>query len=291
MTAPDVIQSRDDTVELRSGALRLALRPDLGGCVAGLWHHHLPVWRSTEPHALRKVDEAACFPLVPYAHRLGYGRFRWKGQDHPTAPTPGHAPHSLHGVGWQRPWALRSHSALDAVLAYRHRADGHWPFEFEAVQYINLTAQSLRIQLVVTNLADIAQPVGLGWSPYFARRQRSRLHAELTARWDADSAQLPTRSVAQPGIDGDVAHLDFDHCFEGWQGPARIRDEKFSLQLSSSMTRALVCTPRDAGHFGFAPVSHVGNAIHMADPVAHGLVALAPGASTEAWMRLDIAPI
>jgi len=27
----------------------------------------------------------------------------------------------------------------------------------------------------------------------------------------------------------------------------------------------------------------------MADPAAHGLVALAPGASLEAWLRLDVA--
>ena len=40
-----------------------------------------------------------------------------------------------------------------------------------------------------------------------------------------------------------------------------------------------------------APVSHLSNAIHMAEPAAHGLVALAPGATLEAMMRLDIAVI
>jgi aldose 1-epimerase len=36
--------------------------------------------------------------------------------------------------------------------------------------------------------------------------------------------------VPQPGIDGDVSHLAFDHCFEGWRGTAaRMRDEKLSL--------------------------------------------------------------
>jgi aldose 1-epimerase len=39
-------------VELSAGALRLALRPDLGGVIAGLWHGGLPVLRSTEPLAL-----------------------------------------------------------------------------------------------------------------------------------------------------------------------------------------------------------------------------------------------
>ena len=76
-----------------------------------------------------------------------------------------------------------------------------------------------------TNDADGEQPVGLGWHPYFPKRPRSRLHIELSDRWDTDATQLPTRKVAQPGIDSDLSHLDFDNCFEGWRGPARIRDE------------------------------------------------------------------
>ena len=37
--------------ELHAGALRLALRPDLGGTVAGFWHRETPILRSTEPAA------------------------------------------------------------------------------------------------------------------------------------------------------------------------------------------------------------------------------------------------
>ena len=51
--------------ELHAGALRLALRPDLGGAVAGLWHGTTPILRSSEPAALSAVREAAMYPLVP----------------------------------------------------------------------------------------------------------------------------------------------------------------------------------------------------------------------------------
>ena len=142
--------------------------------------------------------------------------------------------------------------------------------------------------MVFTNRAEIAQPVGLGWHPYFPKRARSRLHIELAERWDADASKLPTRKVAQPGIDSDVSHLDFDHCFDGWRGPARIRDEKFSLQLSSSLSHLVVFTPQDKDFFCVEPVSHVSNAIHMADPLAQGLKSVLPGESIEAWMKLDI---
>ena len=38
--------------ELRAGALRLAVRADLGGSVAGLWHGDTPILRSSEPAQL-----------------------------------------------------------------------------------------------------------------------------------------------------------------------------------------------------------------------------------------------
>ncbi|HWI09816.1 MAG TPA: aldose 1-epimerase [Burkholderiaceae bacterium] len=281
--------SAKPSFELHAGALRLALRPDLGGCIAGLWHRDAPVLRSTEPEALSGSRASACYPLLPYSNRLGYRKFRWKGHEHTTQPNFDANPHSLHGVGWQRPWEIVSSSVLEVVLRLRHKGDADWPFAFEASQYFTLTPQSMHVEMVFTNSAEIAQPVGLGWHPYFVKRARSRLHIELAERWDSDATQLPVRKVAQPGIDSDVSHLAFDNCFEGWTGSARIRDEKFSLQLSSSLNRLVVFTPQDRDYFCVEPVSHVSNAIHMADPAAHGLRSLAPGESCEASMTLEVA--
>ena len=277
--------------ELHAGALRLALRPDLGGCIAGLWHRETPILRSVEPVELATAWPSGCYPLVPYSNRIGYARFRWKGHDFTTRPNFGESPHSIHGVGWMRPWERVSSSAVEVVLRYRHAADADWPFAFEATQYFNLTPQSLHVEMVVTNLAEVAQPLGLGWHPYFPKRARSRLHIELAERWDGDATGLPVRKVAQPGIDAGVAHLAFDNCFDGWHGAARIRDERFSLQLSSSLDRLVVYTPPAKDYFCVEPVSHVSNAIHMADPLAHGLRSPAPGESARAWMQLDIAVV
>ena len=275
--------------ELHAGALRLALRPDLGGCIAGLWHGDTPVLRSVEPTALTASRTSACYPLLPYSNRLAYRKFRWKGRDYTTQANFDDNPHSVHGVGWLRRWEIVSSSGLEVVLRYRHEGDADWPFAFEAIQYFTLTPQSMSVQMVFTNSAEVAQPVGLGWHPYFPKRARSRLHIELSDRWDSDATQLPIRKVAQPGIDSDVSHLAFDNCFDGWSGPARIRDEKFSLQLSSSLDRLVVFTPQERDYFCVEPVSHVSNAIHMADPAAHGLRSLAPGETFEASMKLDIA--
>jgi len=283
--------SSNNNFELHAGALRLAVRPDLGGSIAGLWHRTTPLMRSTEPAELASSRLSGNYPLVPYSNRLGYRHFRWKGKEYTTAANFDNNPHSVHGVAWLRAWDVVSFSAAELVLRYEHKPDEHWPFPFEVKQYFGLTPQQLSLQLVFTNTGDNPQPVGLGWHPYFPTRARSRLHVELSDRWESDATQLPTRKVAQHGIDGDVSHLDFDHCFEGWTGPARIRDEKFSLQLTSSLRYLVVYTPHDKDYFCVEPVSHVSNAIHMADPASHGLLTLEPGQATEAWMKIDVSPL
>ena len=69
-------------VELRQGALRLALRPDLGGAIAGLWLDDLPVLRSVEPATLASARESASYALVPYSNRIGERQFQWRGRSY-----------------------------------------------------------------------------------------------------------------------------------------------------------------------------------------------------------------
>jgi aldose 1-epimerase len=275
-------------LELTAGPLRLALRPDLGASIAGLWRADVPVLRSGDPAALDSSRQSGGYPLVPYSNRLGYRRFRWGGRDHTTAPNFDDNPHSLHGVAWQRPWNVVAAAAHEATLRYQHVPDADWPFAFDVLQRFVLTPFALELHLVFENRAPEPQPVGLGWHPYFPKRARSRLHIELTDRWESDASGLPTRKVPQPGIDGDVAHLAFDHCFEGWRGAARIRDEKLSMKLTSSLPYLVVFTPDTKPYYCVEPVSHVNNAIHMADPLAHGLRSVAPGEGFDAWMKLEI---
>lgn len=280
--------STAERLELHAGALRLALRPDLGGSIAGLWHRDAPVLHSCEPNRLAGAEAAACFPMLPFANRIGHAHFRFKGRDRTLRPGGGDEPHALHGVGWQRRWRIESHTAQDAVLKLVHEPDGDWPYRFEAIEHFNLAPAALGVQLLITNTGDEPQPVGLGWWLRFPKRARSRLHIELGERWDADVNRLPIRRHSQPGIDGDVAHLDFDHAFEGWSGPARIRDERFSLQLRSATRYLVLNSTPQLDHFAISPCSHVPNAINMADPQAHGMRILQPGERLEMAMSIDI---
>ena len=47
-------------------------------------------------------------------------------------------------------------------------------------------------------------------------------------------------------------------------------------------------TPPERDFYCVEPVSHVPNAIQMADPAAHGLRTLEHGQRWEAWMRLQV---
>jgi aldose 1-epimerase len=280
-----------NAVELRAGDLRLALRPDLGGSIAGLWLGDTPVLRSVEPQALTGPRLSGCFPLVPYSNRLGYRRFRWQGREYTTLPNFGDDyPHSLHGCGWTEPWRVVSQDARSVELMLTHRSDGHWPFTFDVSQRFELSENALALSMHFTNIDARSQPVGLGWHPYFPKRGRSRIHVECSGRWESDvTTHLPTRRVAQSGIDGELRHLDFDHCFDGWRGAARVRDERMSVAITSSLPYLVVFTPPTRDHFCIEPVSHVSNAIHMADPASHGLKSLGAAESMEAWMKIEVA--
>lgn len=264
------------------------MRPDLGGAIAGLWHAGVPVLRSTEPAELASARLSGCYPLVPYSNRVGYRRFEWQGQAHTTAANFDDNPHSVHGVAWLRAWTVLSHSATEAELQYVHTPDAHWPFAFTLRQRFLLTPTGLRVALHFTNDAPQAQPVGLGWHPYFPKRAQSHLQIEVQGRWDSDAVGLPTQRVPQAPLNGPTAAMNFDHCFDGWQGPALLRDEQLTLQLTSSLPYLVIFTPATKPYHCVEPVSHVSNAIQMSDPLAHGVHAVPPGGVCEGWMRLDV---
>lgn len=280
--------SDSNGVLLRQGAIRLALRPDLGAAIAGLWLDDVPVLRSCEPHELRSSRDSGCFVLVPYSNRIAQRQFSWLGRQYTLAPNSDE-PHNMHGTGWQDAWRVLEHSLSRVVLEYTHPSDPRWPFGFHVEQAFELTGHSLRITLAATNIDARQTPMGLGWHPFFVRRPRSRVHLELRQRWDNDATKLPVAAVAQTTLDADVAVLDLDNCFDGWSGPARIRDERLSLRLTSSLDHAVVYTPSGRDFYCVEPVSHVSNALASDDPKSRGMVALAAGETARAWMQLDIA--
>lgn len=281
------------SVELVCGNFRCGIRPDLGGCIAGLWFGDTPVLRSTPPSALASVRQAGSYPLVPFSNRVGQATLKWAGTSHPLVQSNASEPHAIHGVGWQRPWEVLDADDSFALLSYEHKPDAAWPFAFDTSQAFRITANALELTLSITNQSAAAAPVGLGWHPYFVKRERSRIAFEATGRWEMSAGKLPTHHVAAHGLDADCAALDIDHCYDGWSGVVHLSDELLHTQISSNLGRLVVFTNDTRDFVAIEPVSHVNNAINLmalneaaADDL--GIRVLQPGESMSAAMSIRV---
>jgi aldose 1-epimerase len=279
-------------VSLQSGALRCEVVPQLGGCVAGLWLGDLPVLRSTPAAQLASARQSGSYPLVPFSNRIGQATLVWHGTDHPLVRNNGDEPHAIHGVGWQRPWAVLESDAQYALLAYEHRPDGSWPFAFDASQTFRVRGNALEMTIALTNQSAQPAPAGLGWHPYFVKRERSRVAFEATGRWEMGPDKLPTARQPSTGLDAECRFLDVDHCFDGWDGMAQLRDERLHIRIRSSLSRLVVFTNATRDFVAIEPVSHVNNAVNLfaagrnADEL--GLRVLQPGESMMAQMSIEV---
>lgn len=278
-------------IELSCDTFRCEIAPGLGGSIAGLWLNGIPVLRSTPARALTTARQAGSYPLVPFSNRVGHATLKWAGTSHPLVQTSGDEPHSIHGVGWQRPWTVLEADASFALLSYEHKPDEAWPFAFDTSQAFRLSANELALTLSITNQSAVAAPVGLGWHPCFVKRARSHMSFEATGRWEMSADKLPTHRIASNGLDVDCALLDVDHCFDGWSGVAHLRDEHLHTRITSSLNRLVVFSNDTRDFVAIEPVSHVNNAINLTtasstSAVELGVRVLQPGESMSAEMSI-----
>ena len=239
------------------------LRPDLGGCIAGLWLGDVPVLRSTPGEQLHTVRNSGCYPLVPFSNRIAQAKLVWNGTSHPLVRNFNDEPHAIHGVGWQRPWTVLDQSDNTALLSYEHRPDSHWPFAFDVSQAFALQGNSLQVSMSITNQSDHPAPVGLGWHPYFVKRVGSHLRFDATGRWEMGPDKLPTVRQAVTGLDSDCQHLRIDNCFDGWSGQAQLQDALLRTRIEANLQHLVVYTHEDLPVVAIEPVSHVNNALHL----------------------------
>ncbi len=281
------------SLHLSNGPLRCDIRPDLGGCLAGLWWGDVPVLRSTAGPALTSARLAGSYPLVPFSNRLAQAKLVWAGTSHPLVQNNAAEPHAIHGVGWQRPWQVLDESDQFALLSYQHKADAAWPFAFDTSQAFRLSEGALEITLSITNQSNTPAPAGLGWHPYFVKRAGSHLHFAASGRWEMGADKLPTQRLPSAGLDADCATLDVDHCFEGWQGEALLVDDQLRTRIAANLKRLVVFTNATRDFVAIEPVSHVNNAANLmasgawsADEL--GLRVLQPGESMSAVMSIRV---
>ncbi|MFZ8915313.1 MAG: hypothetical protein ACO2YP_12045, partial [Pseudomonadales bacterium] len=179
-----------DTVSCTAGPLTLTLGLE-GGVVVELRKGEQP-WLKAGGEAHRDGAAATetsaryhgAYPLLPFIGRLADGRLAWSGEDYALPAHPLAAPHALHGVGWERRWAVAVHAPSALTLALDHPGDGAWPFAFRAEQHFALHAWGLALTMRLTNRHGAPAPAQLGWHPYFPSAG-ARLGTAFTQRWES----------------------------------------------------------------------------------------------------------
>jgi aldose 1-epimerase len=283
-------ETNDMALELQAGALKCAVEPALGGCIAGLWLDGEPVLRSPPADELTSARLSGCYALVPFSNRIGGASLNWQGTQHPLVRNNGDEPHAIHGIGWQRPWNVLESGDGFVMLSYEHPGDAGWPFAFDSSQTLRIAADRLEMTLALTNQSGQAAPAGLGCHPYFTKRSRSRVAFSASGRWEMGPDKLPTERRPSRGLDADCGFLDVDHCYDGWDGVVHLRDEKMHVRVQSDLKRLVVFTNDTRDYVAIEPVSHVNNAANLyaagrpADEL--GLTVLQPGESMIAGMTI-----
>jgi galactose mutarotase-like enzyme len=286
---------------LQNESLRLLVSLQ-GGTIEGLWSlrdgQSIPLLRPGKQSGV--AVESSCFPLVPFANRVGGNAFRFSGQSYRLRPNVEWDSHYLHGDGWLNAWRCVAEEPGRLELEYRHSGE---PYSYLAQQTFRLCNESLVVSLTVTNSGDIALPFGLGWHPYFPLNAQTRVQASATGFWLEQEQWLTGeyRSSLPEDLNFNQSNTLprrwVNNAFSGWNGKARIdypRDN-FSLLLETDPPAPcyfiFVSDPQfDEGYdfdfFCLEPMSHAPDDHHR--PGCGMLKPLAEGESFKQEMKLSL---
>ncbi|MFN2540342.1 MAG: aldose 1-epimerase [Mycobacteriales bacterium] len=213
---------------------------------------------------------SGCFPMAPYAGRLGWGRadFRSYGFTLPVTASP----HAIHGTVLDVPWQLVEAGQTTAVLSVPLAPP--WPFRGTITQHLQLTPHALHARLTLSAYEDM--PATLGFHPWF-RRQLSRggpVSVDLAGgrQYLRGPDGLPTGELTAPGPP------PWDDCFVELSAPPRLHwPGALEVTFTSSHDtwviftelETAVCTepqtgPPDALHLGLADIVPTGGSLTLA---------------------------
>ncbi len=298
-----------DVLSLDAGDARVDLAPALGGAIAQFTFRGVDVLRpvSAEARAAGNVRGHSCYPLVPYSNRIANARLVFAERAFDLARNFGDQPHSIHGIGWQRPWSVVANDDASALIMLEHDAAGGgaaaWPWSFRATQSFALAADdkgsTLMTRITLTNTDSASFPFGLGFHPFFPRNATTTLGFRADAVWEAGATRLPTKRVPVPDgwrfdpprAIGDVA---VDNVFTGWGGVATLRDPAHRIAVTIAGDRAVaflvVYVPAGQNFLAVEPVTHMTDAFNRAarGESGTGTRILDAGAAFSCTMRISV---
>jgi aldose 1-epimerase len=104
-------------------------------------------------------------------------------------PMAGHEAHAMHGLILdEKTDSVSAHRTADGAsftgVMHAGDFDHHWFSQSDVAVTVTLTGAAIDLQVTVTNTGKDAEPVGIGWHPYFllpsGERSRALLHIPAT---------------------------------------------------------------------------------------------------------------
>jgi aldose 1-epimerase len=172
-------------IALEAGPNRVLIDPERGGRLAS-WTVDGEELLVGPPDDLDSSIHWGCFVMAPWPGRLANGRFDWHGSTIQLCRT--HGRHAIHGLTWNRPWAVDAATSDAATLSIELPRD-EWPMAGRVRQRLTLTPSSVRLEADIE--ADEPMPAALGWHPWFRRRGDPRLRIDAAA-YEVTEGMIPT---------------------------------------------------------------------------------------------------
>jgi aldose 1-epimerase len=257
--------------------------------------------------------------LFPFPNRIRGGEFEFGGKQF-QLPRNERGINAIHGLVVDRRWRVASATARGVAVTgqfqlSRDAADlrNLWPADF----LIEITYKLERNRLVtlvrITNPDSQPLPWGFGTHPYFrlpltlpGDASACTVLAPVAETWELEDL-LPTgrRSpvASAAGLDGQrpFSELKIDDVFTGLQFvdgwcTCRLLDRNARVavvfQFDRMFRELVIYTPPDRAAICLEPYTCVTDAINLqARGIDAGLQVLAPGASVQGTMKLELQPL
>lgn len=297
-------------LELKNNTQRLTILPETGGAI-GQWQvkEHDILHPVSNP-ILRRQNGVAVggYPLLPYVNRLAAGRFSFGGEEHYLTPNMEGCPHPIHGNSWEHSWRVVHKTDTHVVLHFDHNPDvlegaeqeavkREWPYAYRAALSYELRADGLCVSIVVENRDKVAQPLGLGFHPFFAAAAGARLTFNAEKVWLTDAQGLPVDEAPCEGewsfskgqvLDGRV----IDNCFAAFGGVAQLEQPgsfpNVTIEADGIFSHLVVFAQMQEGYIAVEPVTSMTDAINRPEIAGRGVHVLQPGQSCGGMMNFRV---
>ena len=296
MPNPDrrVVKASHASPSIRCGALEATFQPEVGGRMISLRddrYGDLVIPLNVPSFAFEDWPKAGAFPLFPFHNRLRNASFRLNDREVRVRPNAPDGKDALHGPAHRQPWNVTASGRTFLQMALDYRADGDWPFDFQAVQRYTLHRGELQVRLDLINSSETVMPGGIGWHPYFPVPLDGTIAIRAENQWTyLPQARHPEKHSLADRRDSPAIPRNIPNHFSGWTKAEATLSSGARITLSADSNLSCFVVLRKLEYTCLEPVSHVAGALSTLPDLwpETGLRLMDPGSRLSGRIRLAV---